>query len=1024
MLYNIMMRIIIAMVLIISSVYSLNASDFEKKINENWRWTKFDKEDGLPSDYIYQTVEANDATIWAMTPKGFAYYDGYTWHTIMQQDIKNMPRSVMLPFGSESIISVYKNKLITANKKECEVLELKYGNYILEIKNLAVLSKDSLLILAREENSKEYHIYLKIQGLLKLFPVEPPDPGLNFLHSSKNGGLWAGTKNGLYKWNGIKWEKELNSDFYDLSFISKPESDSDGNTLFSVLFPEMTRGTWFYSKNEKPSLNYPDKLYLNKQFYFSPDNFGLAFFYEGSIAVISKDGIEKINKYPGFIDEVISYNFTHKGDLVFSSADGVYICRLSSDLWIYKGETRKETKAVHAIVRMKNGDVWCGTDYGIAIYKLNGDEEFISEINGSPIINVTGLIQDDDANIWISSGGFIQGTYRWDGKKWEHFHYEQGLSTNLIHKIKKDSKGRLWFLTLSDSTYERGNGAFIYENGKFYDWGQGHKFRNKRIYDFVEDSSGNYWFATVKGLSKYDGKTWKHWQTEKMMDNGVFSLAIGPNGNIWYANRIFGIGYIENDTPKTIPELDAAEVLPVWNIKFDQDGRLWIATQFGLFIWYKGIISHINNKLGLKDMKLWPLLIEKNQVMIGTYRGGLNILNTLFKGGNLPRIDFDQVVAKESRVFLQWKVYSYFGMIPKDEIEVRYRIDSEEWSAWTKELQINYFGIEPGNHTFEIQAKNLFGYTSEDGRKINFDIPFPFYRNPIFITALIGILIMGYIITILIRKNIAKKKANQEIEERNFRITLAKMKLEEQNAFINEQNTKLKELNNTKDKFFSIIAHDLINPFNSFLGNTRFLKENYLQLDDTEQKECINDINHSAEGLFKLLQNLLQWANAQRNKIPYNPESCNIHEILSTNFFLLNNIVKEKKVKLISHIDENVKVFADYEMINTVFRNLISNAIKFTPQGGLIEVYASSNGTVYEFSVVDSGIGINKENIKKLFRPDVHHTTPGTSNEKGTGLGLIICKEFIHKNNGRIWVESEPGKGSKFNFTLPKVSEN
>jgi two-component system sensor histidine kinase/response regulator len=178
-------------------------------------------------------------------------------------------------------------------------------------------------------------------------------------------------------------------------------------------------------------------------------------------------------------------------------------------------------------------------------------------------------------------------------------------------------------------------------------------------------------------------------------------------------------------------------------------------------------------------------------------------------------------------------------------------------------------------------------------------------------------------------------------------------------------------------------------------------------------------INNSAAQTLRLLENLLEWANSQRGKISFNPIPIKLKELFNEEFSVLNGVAKGKNIELKSSLFDNLMIIADKNMIKTILRNLISNAIKFTHKNGKVEVKAIAINNQVKISVSDSGIGMTKETIAKLFRIDANQSTPGTENEKGTGLGLVLCKEFIEKHGGKIWVESESGKGSTFKFSIP-----
>ena len=237
---------------------------------------------------------------------------------------------------------------------------------------------------------------------------------------------------------------------------------------------------------------------------------------------------------------------------------------------------------------------------------------------------------------------------------------------------------------------------------------------------------------------------------------------------------------------------------------------------------------------------------------------------------------------------------------------------------------------------------------------------------------------------------------------------------------LKENETRLRELNATKDKFFSIIAHDLKSPFNSILGLSNLLVEQIQEKNYDGIEIYAGIIQKSSTMVFDLLMNLLEWARLQTGRMEFSPEYIEIGALINEAVELLKDSAREKSVTISREIPRKTIAFADKTMLGTILRNLIYNAIKFTYPGGQIDISVNPKVDELEICVQDNGVGIKKAAIEKLFLIDENHTTLGTQNEKGTGLGLILCKEFIEKHGGKIWVESEIGKGSKFYFSIPK----
>ncbi len=267
------------------------------------------------------------------------------------------------------------------------------------------------------------------------------------------------------------------------------------------------------------------------------------------------------------------------------------------------------------------------------------------------------------------------------------------------------------------------------------------------------------------------------------------------------------------------------------------------------------------------------------------------------------------------------------------------------------------------------------------------------------------------------------KDANLELQLLNEQVLNDSRKILQLNDNLLNSQDELTKALQTKDKFFSIIAHDLINPFVALINNSDFLL-NYLdRLSVDEQKRIIASISDASKQTLSLLENLLQWSRSQIGNLNFEPEIINLKEVINCEVNHIRTQLNNKSISVQQDVAD-IMLYADRNMISTVFRNLISNAIKFTHKNGFIYISAIENGSNVMCSIKDTGIGMDKSLCNALFRIDKKVSRPGTENESSTGLGLILCKEFIEKHQGKIWVESEEGIGSSFFFTIPKQKQN
>ncbi len=230
---------------------------------------------------------------------------------------------------------------------------------------------------------------------------------------------------------------------------------------------------------------------------------------------------------------------------------------------------------------------------------------------------------------------------------------------------------------------------------------------------------------------------------------------------------------------------------------------------------------------------------------------------------------------------------------------------------------------------------------------------------------------------------------------------------------------QLEQTNQLKDRFFSIISHDLKGPFNGILGLSNYLLEDYGKLSEPEKKELVSDINLASKNAFNLLQNLLNWARAQTGNMVFHPSTIHSRQIIDFSLETVLNQAHKKQIEIRMDVKPELTFVADENMVSTILRNLVENAIKFSPRNSLIEIATQETTDQVIFSVKDQGIGFTEEEIGQLFRLDVSFQKKGTELEPGTGLGLILCNDLAKRMNGKLWLDSKPGEGSTFYLSLP-----
>jgi signal transduction histidine kinase/tetratricopeptide (TPR) repeat protein len=330
------------------------------------------------------------------------------------------------------------------------------------------------------------------------------------------------------------------------------------------------------------------------------------------------------------------------------------------------------------------------------------------------------------------------------------------------------------------------------------------------------------------------------------------------------------------------------------------------------------------------------------------------------------------------------------------------------------ELQTQYETVQKENEINLLKSEKLIRENELRRNKL---------INWIALSALIILLVIFYVGYVFYKQ---KRKANALLTEKNNQIELKNRQLSQMNQQIVHINEKLQlsqveltNANNAKNRFFSILGHDLRNPFHSIMGYSYLLSKSYDKLSVDERKKYADEILGSCEQVNRLLDNLLEWIRTQSDGITFNPHEVEFYRLVQDALSVLKNSANDKSIEIVSNIDKGIKITADYSMIETVVRNLVNNGIKFTPVGGKVTISATLEASRFTVNVSDNGVGIPAGDLDKLFNVDSNIKTRGTNNERGTGLGLVICKEFVNFHNGQIWAESEVGKGTTFYFSIP-----
>ncbi len=715
-------------------------------------------------------------------------------------------------------------------------------------------------------------------------------------------------------------------------------------------------------------------------------------------------------------------------------------------------------KEVTAIQFDKTGNMWLGYETGHleqhTYDPLNKIQYNIQTKNPEiPHGSVFALFEDSRQQVW--AGGWLTGLLKLNSQT--HTFVPVPIKSDSISRLTEaadvraiieDKKGNIWI-----SFHGIGLGKYNPATQEMQIFGESAEnpstgLSNKYIYSLCFDKNENLWIASAHGISKMDTETntFTSWFSEEDNPNSLNSSRVNTvhhdnSGNIW-AGTDKGLHLFLPAIGNFKPVL-TEEDYPGMNISAIQSvnpGEIWLSTQTGIFkVTYsinsggKEVVvsaTQFNRSDGLLSANYFPRSAgNANGLIYFAGNEGIDFFNpdelsSYSQTSNNIRIteiisDGKQVMSKvknneKGRLELDYRNqfllirFSAFNFKITDIGRYRYKLEglNDEWIYLQNEHQATFTHLRPGDYVFRIE-------TMYKGKWINNHAVLPvFVKKPYYMTAgffiILAVSLFFFVWGISRARSkvllLRQKKLEQIIEKRTLELQ--------------HKNKELLQANQTKDKFFSIISHDLRSPFSGLLGILDLLTSNENSFDSATQDQLLQTVKSSAYNTFELLENLLLWSRAQMKNTTCTIEKHNISEVLRKNINLKKETARQKGISISESFTDRIEALFDKEMINTVIRNILSNAIKFTHPGGQVNIVAENKNGEVKISISDTGIGLTEKELHTIFKLEKMNR-PGTEGEKGTGLGLIIAKEFMEKNNGNIWATKNSPAGTVFHLTLP-----
>ena len=666
-----------------------------------------------------------------------------------------------------------------------------------------------------------------------------------------------------------------------------------------------------------------------------------------------------------------------------------------------------------------------------------------------------GIVKDKQGTYWLTIGNNLSSYKR--GSPKVHF-YDIKKETRALDAFFLYVNDYLWYV--SDSVlykFDMGSGktieSFIIPGSSTY---EGYR----TVSALIDEHNGVFWLGTIKGLYRLDTHTrqWQHFgnnanDPHSLSSNTIFSILDDPrqpDKYIWVGTNGGGLNKLDKNSGKCI-RYNTKNGLPndvVYGILSDGKNRLWLSTNKGLTCLdpETGIFKNYTKEVGLQsnEYNRYAYLKTNSGLLFFGGVNGLNFFNPLDFDENAgpPSIAFTDFkvdnrsvslkdknsplahpLKSEDTVVLPWYEnivsfsFSVMDFSTPSMNKYRYKLEGvdKNWVDAGTKHEAGYTNLSPGKYNFYVSGCNSAGIWSNHFATLRFIITPPWWLT---FTAktIYALLIIGAIISFIAIRTNQLRRQNIVLERKVNERTLA---LNERTLKLNETLENLESANSVKNKLFSIISHDLRSPLAALKDSVYFLKRGNLTQEQTPA--FANKLDISIQNTMNLLDNLLNWSLSQMKGQQLSPIKVNLKEIADENISLYNQVAEEKKIGMVNLLEDSPTAWADENIVRLVMRNLINNALKFSPSGTSIVISGKEEENNAIFKVEDEGMGIAPELISTLFEMgNKQKIRLGTGNEYGSGLGLGLCKELVEKSSGSICVDTTKGKGSAFIVTLPK----
>ncbi len=742
---------------------------------EPWRVVSYGQNEGIPQGKLSGVYMQKNGTIWVGNQNGIANFDGYRWHNISYINNHRLHSEYLSinELNNGSFITLHHDTLYEIKNRKYRKILYTINNKIQTVLAYVGTSKGTEFLLTKEKNIQTIKLIIKRGKYYKIIKT------INDVATLKNIQLFVNRNGSVIFNNGFQlFLLSENGHFKNITPIyngginvTKTQNDDLGNIYFYLTENLTSKGFYIYTTGGKLTKENPFKSNVCISFDVSKEGNVIALSDAGKMYKRSNSAWQEW----GLFDNELNKSFVQisdKGNVWVGATNKLlnYNTNQTKCKTINVGNTY-ETNSINDIFIDKDGNTWLAKNLGITVIDKHNNKKEIINVLGTQLKNVTTINQDTYGNIWIGSGVNNNSTYKYDGNKFTRIGLKDGFTNNSLHKIWKDTEGKLWFSVFDNSNKKKNltDGIYILQDGKFsMPVSINNLITEKRVYAILFDTNGYLWIGTNNRLIKYKNGVEKTWYT---LDNErigkVSDIAKDKKGKIWFAASNIGISNIDANNIVSISKQQKT-ILPLAysDIEFDSSNTLWYSGKEVLSAYQNDMLYHIGLGEGIIGQTSWPIKSVNNTLLVGTYGGGLNVLNLQEINTAKPIIEVVHKHFSDNSIFIKWIALSSNNIFKNSKIKSAWRIDSSNWQV-NSDGSIAMHNMAYGKHIFEIKTYSELPNTN-DGiiQSIALELPYPFYRTWYFILPIVTLIIL-LIISILffIQKRTALEKQIKQKEE-------------------------------------------------------------------------------------------------------------------------------------------------------------------------------------------------------------------------------------------------------------------